>query len=68
MFEQTFKNIDDILHKDVANIDAGICDLAVKNPNGGTTVALRAPEDILDEIDALDAESAEVLATIRELV
>jgi type I restriction enzyme M protein len=43
-------------------------DLSVKNPNGGEVVALRTPQDILDEIAALDAESAEVLATIRELV
>ena len=53
---------------DVAGIDAGMYDLSVKNPNGGTVVALRAPKDILDEIAALDAESAEVLAAIRELV
>ena len=43
-------------------------DLSVKNPKGGDEVALRSPRDILDEIAALDAESAEVLATIRELV
>ena len=53
---------------DVAGIEAANYDLSVKNPNGGDEVALRAPQDILDEIAALDAESAEVLATIRELV
>ena len=53
---------------DVAGIDTGTYDLSVKNPNGGDEVALRTPQDILDEIAALDAESAEVLATIRELV
>jgi type I restriction enzyme M protein len=53
---------------DVAGIDAGSHDLSVKNPNGGEVVALRTPQEILDEIAALDAESAEVLATIRELV
>ena len=31
-------------------------------------ITLRTPQEILDEIAALDAESAEVLATIRELV
>lgn len=30
-------------------------------------MALRALEDILDEVKALDAESTEVLATIRRL-
>ena len=53
---------------DVAGIDTATFDLSVKNPNGGDEVALRTPQDILDEIAALDAESAEVLATIRGLV
>lgn len=43
-------------------------DLSVKNPNGGETVAHRSPQDILDDIAALDAESAEVLAKIRGLL
>ena len=53
---------------DVAAIDQATFDLSVKNPNGGDEVPLRTPQDILDEIAALDAESAEVLATIRGLV
>ena len=52
---------------DVASGAAGSCDLSVKNPNGCGEVALRTPQDILDEIAALDAESAEVLASIRRL-
>jgi len=53
---------------DVADIDTATFDLSVKNPNGGDEVALRTPQEILDEIEALDAESAEVLAVIRGLV
>jgi type I restriction enzyme M protein len=53
---------------DVASINTDTYDLSVKNPNGGEVIALRTPHEILDEIAALDAESAEVLATIRELV
>lgn len=53
---------------DVASLNTTTYDLSVKNPNGGDEVALRTPQEILDEIAALDAESAEVLATIRELV
>ena len=53
---------------DVADIDTSSYDLSVKNPNEGEVVALRCPQEILDEIAALDAESAEVLAAIRELV
>jgi type I restriction enzyme M protein len=53
---------------DVTSVDATTYDLPVKNPNGGDEVLLRTPADILDEIAALDAESAEVLATIRGLI
>ena len=52
----------------VAGIDATTFDLSVKNPTDGEVVAHRSPQDILDEIAALDAEAAEVLATIRELL
>ena len=43
-------------------------DLSVKNPNGGAVVVHRSPQEIIDEIEALDLESAEVLGTIRELL
>ena len=55
-------------HVDVTGLNSATCDLSVKNPNGGEVVALRTPVEILDEIAALDAESAEVLALIRRLV
>ena len=53
---------------DMKDLDKAIFDLSAKNPNGGEEVALRSPEEILDEIAALDAESADVLATIRGLL
>jgi type I restriction enzyme M protein len=53
---------------EVADIDAATWDLSVKNPNGGDEVVMRTPQDILDEIEALDAEAAEVLKGIRGLV
>jgi hypothetical protein len=43
-------------------------DLSVKNPNGGEEVTHRSPQAIMNEIAALDAESAEVLQTIRGLL
>jgi type I restriction enzyme M protein len=52
----------------VANIDAKTFDLSVKNPNGGEEIAHRSPAAIMDEIAALDAESAEVLGNIRALL
>ena len=51
-----------------SDIDKTTFDLSVKNPNGGEAEVLRSPQDILDEIAALDAESAEVMAVIRGLV
>jgi type I restriction enzyme M protein len=50
---------------DVASIDTTSYDLSVKNPNGGEAITLRTPQEIIEEIAALDAESADVLATIR---
>ena len=53
---------------DVADVDATTWDLSVKNPDGGEEVVHRSPLEILDEIAALDAESAEALARIRALL
>lgn len=52
----------------VSDVDQGTYDLSVKNPNGGEEVALRPPQEILDEIAALDAESSEILEQIRGLL
>jgi type I restriction enzyme M protein len=49
-------------------IDPQSWDLSVKNPHGGEAVALRSPQEIMAEIAALDAESAEVLGRIRGLL
>jgi len=43
-------------------------DLSVKNPNGGEEVKHRSPKAIMDEIAALDAESAEVMGKIKGLL
>lgn len=53
---------------DAASIDPTTFDLSVKNPNGGEVVTHRRPQEIMNEIAALDAESAEVLANIRGLL
>ncbi|MGV3627956.1 MAG: N-6 DNA methylase [Betaproteobacteria bacterium] len=53
---------------DAAAVDSDSWDLSVKNPNGGEVVQHRSPKDILDEIAALDKESAEELAKIRVLL
>ncbi len=53
---------------DAETIDATTYDLSVKNPNGGEAVTHRSPQAIMAEIAALDAESAEVLETIKGLL
>jgi type I restriction enzyme M protein len=53
---------------DAKGIDQTIFDLSVKNPNGGEEVIHRKPQEIMDEIAALDADSAEVLASIKKLL
>lgn len=52
----------------VDSIDTASWDLSVKNPHGGEAVAHRTPQEIMAEIAALDAESAEVLRRIGALV
>jgi len=43
-------------------------DLSVKNPNGGKEIAHRSPQEIMDEIAALDADGLVVLGNIRALL
>jgi type I restriction enzyme M protein len=52
----------------IADIDPKTFDLSVKNPNGGEVAAFRNPSEIIDEIVALDAETVEVLQTIRGML
>lgn len=43
-------------------------DLSVKNPNKKEAAPLRSPHDILEEMKALDEESAEILESLRSLI
>jgi type I restriction enzyme M protein len=53
---------------EVKNIDPNTFDLSTKNPNKKEETALRSPQAILEEMKALDAESAEILNSILELI
>ena len=53
---------------DVADVDTSTYDLSVKNPNKSDEVVHRSPQEILEEIVALDAESALVLGNIKALL
>ena len=43
-------------------------DLSVKNPNAPEEAPLRAPEEILEEMVALDAETKDILQSIKSLL
>jgi type I restriction enzyme M protein len=53
---------------EVKDIDRKTYDLSVKNPDGGEEITRRSPKQIMEEIAALDAESAKVLETIKALL
>jgi type I restriction enzyme M protein len=66
--QKKFADSDQSWTVDAKTIAPSSFDLSVKNPNGGEEVVHRSPRDIMDEIAALDDESAEVLQTIRGLL
>ena len=66
--QKTFADSPKSWSVDAKTIDQTTFDLSVKNPNGGEEIAHRSPEAIMDEIAALDAESAEVLGNIKALL
>jgi type I restriction enzyme M protein len=66
--QETFADSPKSWSVDAASVDSASYDLSVKNPNGGEEVVHRSPDDIMDEIAALDAESAEVVQRIRGLL
>jgi len=52
----------------IADIDESTYDLSVKNPNTPEEAPLRSPAEILDEMEALDKETQEVLNLVRGLI
>ena len=66
--QKTFADSPKSWRIDVADIDKNTFDLSVKNPNGGEEIIHRSPLEIMDEITALDLESADVLTKIRGLL
>lgn len=52
----------------VADVDAATCDLSVKNPHAPEAAPQRTPQQIIDDMLARDAETAKLLAKVRELL
>jgi type I restriction enzyme M protein len=53
---------------DAQALDTATYDLSVKNPNAPEAAALRTPEDIIADMLARDAETAEILESIRGML
>jgi type I restriction enzyme M protein len=66
--QQTFADSPKSWSVDAGTIDPPTFDLSVSNPNGGKEVAHRSPQAIMEQIAALDAESAELLGNIKALL
>jgi len=67
-FQKTFADSPKSWSVESKEINPGSLDLSVKNPDTGEEIAHRSPQIIIEEIAALDAESAEVLENIRALL
>jgi type I restriction enzyme M protein len=52
----------------VKDIDPDTIDMSVKNPNRKDETVYREPEEIIEEMIALDAESADILQKIRGML
>ena len=63
-----FKDSENSWTVDAKSIDKTTYDLSVKNPNKADEAELRDPKDIIAEMAALDAESAEILAGIGRML
>jgi len=66
--QKTFADSPKSWSVDAKAINPATFDLSVKNPSGGKALTHRSPREIMEEIAALDAESARVLAGIRRLL
>lgn len=66
--QKTFADSEQSWTVDASGIDQENFDLSTKNPNTPEADPLRSPEEILDEIEKLDSEAAEVLAGIKGML
>lgn len=62
------KNSDNSWAVKLGDINTGTYDLSVKNPNKKEEAALRQPQQILEEIKALDEETADILNSIEAMI
>lgn len=66
--QKTFGESENSWSLAIKEIDPTTFDLSAKNPNKKEEVALRKPQEILEEMKALDEETADILNSILELI
>lgn len=66
--QKTFAETENSWSISVANLDESTYDLSAKNPNKKEEAALRQPQQILEEMKALDEEANNILTMIKELI
>ncbi len=66
--QKTFAESENSWNVPLKAIDLTTFDLSAKNPNKKEKAALRQPQDIVEEMKALDTESADLLNSILELL
>jgi type I restriction enzyme M protein len=66
--QKTFADSEKSWTVDVADIDTGNYDLSVKNPNTPEEAPLREPVAIIDDIAAIDEQTASILAEIKGML
>ena len=62
------KDSDNSWSVNIKDVDQESFDLSVKNPNEKEEKQLREPQEILDELEALNKETAEILSMLRNLI
>ncbi len=65
--QASFADSDNSWTVDATQIDPATYDLSTKNPNKAEEAAIRTPQEIIDEMIALDAETAEILTSLRAI-
>ena len=66
--QKTKKDSENSWSVSIKNIDQTTFDLSDKNPNKKDEVALRQPQEILEQMKNLDEESAKILKSILQLI
>ena len=66
--QKTFAESENSWSIQINDIDRNTYDLSAKNPNKKEETALRQPQEILEEMKALDEESVDILNSIMEMI